>query len=113
MLASVGKLSSMVEMFTSSEAASEPPGERHTSVFDSSLDRVHFGGTVHVIPCWSHFISEPPDSAARWASVGSARSATTPPLSGVFEFPFFSLLERLQRDTAKASTNRRGMCFMG
>src|SRR5882724_6974046 len=119
MLSLVGKLASIAEMLTISEAALPPPGERHINSFDSFVVCVHLGGTVHDIPCGSHFISCPPESAAVCAAVGSARSGAVPPLSaepvpepGAFEFPDFSLLERLHRDNAKPRTSTSGMCFI-
>src|SRR6185295_8737808 len=76
MLISVGKLSSIGEMLTIKLAASKPPGDRQRSCFDSLVVSVHLGGTFHDIPCASHFAVPPPASAAVWAAVGVAFSAS-------------------------------------
>src|SRR6266480_1200126 len=119
MLISVGKLSSIGEMFTIKLAASDPPGERQTSIFDSFEAWVQPDGTVQDIPCWSHFTVWPPANACICAAVGVACSAS-PPLSldadlpGPLEFvDVFSLLLKLQSESANPRTSKTGICFMG
>src|SRR6185436_19835082 len=116
MLTSVGKLSSIGEMFTIRFAASEPPGERHNSDLDSLVVSFQDAGTVQDIPCWSHFAVLPPASAAVCAAVGFACS-TSPPLldpvallRGAPElFDDLSLLVRLQSESAKPRTSSTGI----
>src|ERR1044072_2691890 len=120
MLMAVGKLSSRGEMLTIRLAASKPPGDRHRNVVFSVGVSVHLGGTLHDIPCTSHFAVPPPASAAVWAAVGVAFSApmSSPPelvavLPGALELDEgFSLLDRLQSESANPSTSRTGICFM-
>src|SRR5882724_2739660 len=50
MLSLVGKLASIAEMLTISEAALPPPGERHINSFDSFVVCVHLGGTATTFP---------------------------------------------------------------
>jgi hypothetical protein len=119
MLMSVGKLSSIGEMFTIRLAASEPPGERHANIFDSLVVSVHFCGTVQDIPCASHLTVCPPAIASVCAAVGFAFS-TSPSLEEEERLPVcpelllgFSLLVKLQSERAKPSIIRTGICFMG
>src|ERR1700730_12422618 len=121
MLASVGKLASIGEMLTMSDAASQEPGERQTNIFDSLVVWVHLAGAVHDIPCWSHFIVWPPAKACVWAAVGVACS-TLPSASPEVDVDLpgppelvavLSLLLRLQNERANLRTRRTGICFMG
>src|SRR6185295_10475970 len=115
MLISAGKLSSIGEMLTIKFAASEPPGERHVSIFASFSVSVHLGGTVQDIPCRSHLTVWPPARAAVCAPVGVAFSAWIS-LSPLPEPPElldgFSLLVRLQSERANPRTSKTGRCFM-
>src|SRR5712691_6085166 len=103
------------------DAASQEPGERQTNIFSSFVACVHCGGTIHDIPCLSHFTLWPPASAAVWAAVGSGCSTDAPPVSvepdvDLPDSPdlpaFFSLLLRLQSASANPRTTRTGSCFM-
>src|ERR1051325_1794290 len=120
MLSSGRKLSSIGEMLTIRFAASEPPGERHSSDFDSLVVSFQDAGTVHDMPCWSHFAVLPPANAAVCAAVGFACSTSPPLLDPVAVFrvaPEFvddlSLLVRLQSESAKPSRSSTGICFIG
>src|SRR6185436_1267508 len=120
MLMSVGKLSSIGEMFTIRLAASEPPGERHNSDLDSLVFSFQEAGTVHDMPCWSHFAVLPPANAAVCAAVGFACSTSPLPVDPVAVLPGapelfddFSLLVRLQSESAKPRTSSTGICFIG
>src|SRR6266850_2407121 len=115
MLMSAGKLSSIGEILTIKFAASDPPGDRHVSIFDSFSVSVHFGGTVHDMPCRSHLTVWPPANAAVCAPVGVARSAwiSLSPLPDPPELlDGFSLLVRLQSESANPRTSKTGRCFM-
>src|SRR6185503_13385619 len=120
MLMSVGKLSPNGEMLTIRLAASKPPGDRQSRDFESTSVCFQLGGTVHDMPCWSHFTVWPPASAAVCAAVGFACS-TSPPLVADFELLLevpelvlvLNLLVRLQRDNARPRTSSTGICFMG
>src|SRR6185295_8721656 len=109
MLESTGKLSSIGEMLTMSEAAIPPPGERITNIFDSFVSSVQFVGMVHDIPCLSHFTSCPPASAAVCSAValpGSTDLLLPPVAVGPeFELPDLNLSERLQSERPRAISN--------
>src|SRR5262245_51831736 len=117
MLISVGKLSSIGEILTISDAA-PAPGDRHVNVFDSLVVSVQPDGTVHDIPCRSHFASAPPASAAVCAAVATPRSAfASLSLTEVEEFEdpellFLNLSERLHRERARPINNTSAICFM-
>src|SRR5918999_728239 len=106
MLISVGKLSSIAEMFTIKLAASEPPGDRQTSIFVSLVVSFHLAGTVHDIPCWSHLTVCPPASASICAAVAVGGSPSpllsvelVVGLAGSADlFVLVSLLVKLQRE---------------
>src|SRR5688572_26609103 len=117
MLMSVGKSSSIGEMLTINDAASDPPGERHVKLFASFVVSVQLGGTVHDMSCRSHFTSLPPAIAAVCASVGCAGSgfaalSLTEGADLVSELLFLNLSERLQSDKANPITNTSAMCFI-
>src|SRR5215813_9380227 len=118
MLASAGKLSSIGEMLTINEAASPPPGDRHMNDFDSFSCSVHCGGTVHDIPCLSHFACCPPAGAAVCAAVGSPCSAVLPPPPPLALVPLelepllCSFSERLQREREKQIVTASRICFI-
>src|SRR6185369_897572 len=105
-------------MLTMSDAASPPPGERQLNDFDSFSCSVQPAGTVHDIPCRSHFIDWPPASAAICSAVALPGSADPPELLELdpdgpeLEFPFLNLSERLHNDRAKPISNRATICFI-
>src|SRR6185369_2803687 len=116
MLESAGKSASIGEMLTIIDAASPPPGERMTNMFDSFVSSVQFGGIVHDIPCRSHFTSVPPASAAVCSAVGLAVSTDRlepEPVGPELEpLPFLNLPERLHRERAKAISTTSRIFFM-
>src|ERR1051325_10527685 len=103
----------MGEMLTIKLAASEPPGERHTNDLDSFSCSVQFCGTVHDIPCRSHFISCPPRSAAICSAVGWPCSAVPPPALSEPDGPsFLNRPDRLQSERAKPISSTSRIFFM-
>src|SRR4030095_37024 len=115
MLMSVGKLSSISEMLTISDAASLPPGERQRKEFSSFVVSVQFEGTVKVMPWTSQTAFCPPAIAAACAAVGTAFSAVMPP-SEVVSAPgaevFLNRFERLHRDKEKQTNSTSVTCFI-
>src|SRR6266576_1660612 len=86
----------------------------------------HPGGSVHDIPCSSHFTSSPFASAAIWASVGAGFSTgSLPTIVGLLEEDEFedddassflfdlSLLLKLQAAITKTSRARGISFFIG
>jgi hypothetical protein len=83
------------------------------------LTSFHCGGTVQDIPCWSHLTVWPPASAATCAAVGVACSASPELLDveadlfGSLELvPGFSLLAKLQSESANPRRRTVGICFI-
>src|SRR5688572_30134128 len=114
MLMSTGKVSSIGEIFTFSDAVSV---ERHEKIFDSFVSSVQPAGSVNDIPCLSHFASLPPASAAIWTGVATPRSGlaslSLTEVEGVeLELLFLNLSERLQRERARPMNKTNAICFM-
>src|SRR4030095_9892712 len=118
MLDWAGKLSSIGEILTIKLA--ELLGALHMNDLLSFSVSFQLAGTVHDIPCRSHFASFPPAIAAACAGVATPFSALPPPpeleLDPEFEpdddFPCLNFSERLQHDNAETRTSPIGMYFI-
>src|SRR6185436_4848334 len=114
----MGNSSAIGEMLTIRLAAPPAPGDRHMNDWASFCSSVQFGGTVHDMPCRSHFAPWPPAIAAVCAAVVcacsglAALSLTEPPEELDAEPPLWSFSERLQSDNAKPMNNTSAICFM-
>src|SRR5438132_2735239 len=117
-LTSVGKLESIVEMLAIRNAP--PPAKLSVSLRTSCFFQL--GGTVQVIPCWSHFTSWPFAIAAVCAAVGFGFSTGSPVTDLSFddgdeddEFELLlvlNLLLRLHAATIKTNAMIKGTCFI-